>query len=75
MRERYFLVCTFKKDSKNLELKVDVQKKSLRLRGKMTIDVLVSSNLSYFIQMTCVLKSYYSNLYHLGCTKFGNKLC
>ena len=43
--------------------KIDVQKGPLRFRGKLTLDVLVSSNLPSFIQMLCVLGSYYYKLY------------
>ena len=59
----FSLVCTFKKAIIFFELKVDVQKRPLRFRGKLTIDVLVSFNLSYFFQMTCVLESYYYELH------------
>ena len=45
IRERYCfsLVCTFKKVIKNFEVKVDVQKGPLRFKGKLTLDVVVSS--------------------------------
>ena len=42
IKESYIfsLVCTFKKTTKNFEVKVDVQKWALRFRGEMSIDVL-----------------------------------
>ena len=68
-------MCTFRKDIQIFESKVDVQKKPLKFGGKLTIDVLVSSNISYFIQMACVLGSYYyDSYYYLGCTEVGNKV-
>lgn len=56
-RKRYYfsLLCTFKKAIEDFELKVDVQKGPLRFREKLTMDVLVSSSLPYFIEMMCVL--------------------
>ena len=56
-------MCTLKKAFKNFEPKVDVQKGSLRFKGKLTTYVLVSSNLPYFVQMAYVLGSYYYELY------------
>ena len=53
------LVCTFLKTINNYEPKVDAQKGPMRLRGKLTLDVLFSFNSTYFIQMTHVLGSYY----------------
>ena len=47
IRDRYYfsLVCTFRKAINFFEVKVDVQKGSLRFREKhLTIDVLFSSN-------------------------------
>jgi hypothetical protein len=44
-RHHFSLVCTFEKATKKFNLKVDVQKASQRFRGKLAIDVLVSSNL------------------------------
>ena len=56
-------MCTFKKEIKNFELKVDVQEGPLRFKGKLTLDVLVSSYLPYFIQRMCVVGSYYYEFY------------
>ena len=46
IRERcYFsLVCTYTKAIKNYEVKIDVQKETLKHGEKLTIDVLVLSN-------------------------------
>ena len=59
---------------KNPKIKVDVQKGSLRIRGKLTIDVLVSSNLPHFIQMTCILGSCYYDLYPMDEKMFNGFL-
>ena len=48
---------------KNFQQKVDVQKGSLRFRENLIVDVLVPSNLPYFIQITCGLGWYYYELY------------
>lgn len=44
---------TFDKTINILQLKIDVQKGLVNFKGKLTIDVLLSSNLPYFIQRTC----------------------
>jgi hypothetical protein len=53
IRERYFfsLVCTFKKATKNFEVKVDEQKRGPR--KILIVDVLISSN--YLIHTNDVL--------------------
>ena len=42
-RHYFPLVCTFKKDIKNVEVKVIVQKGPLGFRGNLTVDVLIPS--------------------------------
>jgi hypothetical protein len=59
------LVCTFRNTFKSYDVKVDIRKGSLKFREKLTIDVLVSSNVPCFIQMTYILGSDYCELYHV----------
>ena len=58
-------MCTFKKAIKIFEVKVNVQKRFLRSENKLRIDVLVSSNLPYIIQMMCGLGSNSFEIYSM----------
>ena len=50
----YFsLVCIIRKASKNVEVKVDVQKGALGFRVKLAVDVLISSNPSFHPLLSC----------------------
>lgn len=68
------ILCTTRKAISNFELKADVQRGPLRFREKLTIDMIVSSNLPYFIQMTCVLRLYYFELYPMDGNLFNDLL-
>ena len=70
----FFSSVYIKKAMKNSKLKVDVQEGPLKFRGKLMVDVLVSSNVPYFIQMACVLGSYYYELYRMKEKRFDDFL-